>query len=87
MHYKNIDKKDTVDFALETEDKTDKVGVVYDVNASHVYDVRNTVYHREKYLRARGSKIVRIFAPNRYKDANREMRTIRNAVKALSDAK
>lgn len=75
--------KETVDFALFTPDTIGKVGVICDVHAPHNSDVRESLYHDEKYLQARGWTIIRVFAPNWYKDANQTMRTIRNAVKAL----
>lgn len=75
--------KYTIDFGIEAEDEgAYRLGIICDVNkVSNSADVRDTFYHQEKYLRARGWTIYRIFAPNWYKDSNKEMREIRKILR------
>jgi very-short-patch-repair endonuclease len=72
-----------LDFAIEDETTKDyTLGIILDMNEeSHASDVRDSLYHQEKYLKARGWNIKRIFAPNWYKDANKEMREIRKILR------
>jgi very-short-patch-repair endonuclease len=72
-----------LDFAIEDEVTKDySLGIILDMNeASHAPDIRDSLYHQEKYLKARGWNIKRVFAPNWYKDANKEMREIRKILR------
>ncbi len=68
----------TIDFGLtDTDNKSYNLGIICDVNQSNSDDIRNLYYHQEKYLHARGWTIYRLFAPNWYKDPNKEMREIK----------
>ncbi len=72
-----------IDFGIEDEQGSGyKLGIICDVNSGFKSDdVRDALYHQEKYLRARGWMIYRIFTPNWYKDANKEMREIRKLLR------
>ncbi|MFW6298140.1 MAG: AAA domain-containing protein [Bacillota bacterium] len=75
--------KYTIDFGIEGDSaNTYKLGILCDVlSENHADDVRDSYYHQEKYLRARGWRLYRVFAPNWYKDANKEMRAIRKILR------
>jgi len=72
-----------IDFGIAADDdKSFKLGIVCDVSSTnHNQDIRDAFYHQEKYLRARGWQIYRIFAPSWFKDANHEMREIRKILR------
>ena len=72
-----------IDFALKPEGDSDlTLALLCDVDKDqHRQDARDIFYHQEKYLRARGFEVYRIFGPNWYKDANKEMREIRKILR------
>jgi hypothetical protein len=45
-------------------------------------NARRDLFHQETYLKARGWNLYRVFSANWYTDANREMRRIRELLKA-----
>jgi len=73
----------TIDFGIfDEETKTYSLGILLDYKSREkTPDVRNYFYHQEQYLKSRGWSIYRLFAPNWYKDANKEMRQIRQVLK------
>ncbi len=75
--------KYTIDFAVEAPSGTSyQLGIICDVQAdAHAEEARDMFYHQEKYLRARGWTLYRVFSPNWYKDANKEMREIRKILR------
>jgi len=93
--YKRLEKEDfsirtnigigsyKIDFGItETNGRSYKLGIILDINdPAGVKDVRDLLLHQEKYLKARGWNIYRIFAPNWYKDANAVMRDIRKLIR------
>ncbi|MFP4078933.1 MAG: AAA domain-containing protein, partial [Candidatus Izemoplasmataceae bacterium] len=85
LHYEtNIGiGKYTIDFGIEDEHANAyRLGILCDVTTeNHADDVRDSYYHQEKYLHARGWTLYRVFAPNWYKDANKEMREIRKLLR------
>lgn len=72
-----------IDFGIAKEgENAFKLGILCDVNdAKQDTDVRDAFVHQEKYLRARGWQIYRIFAPAWYKDANAIMRDVRKIIR------
>ena len=72
-----------IDFALKNQDESDyALAIICDIDQTkHLEDARDIFYHQEKYLKARGFNVYRIFGPNWYKDANKEMRAIRKILR------
>jgi len=73
----------TIDFGIYDETtKAYVMGILVDYKTKEkTPDVRNYFYHQEQYLKSRHWKIYRVFAPNWYKDANKEMRNIRQVLR------
>lgn len=77
--------KYTIDLAIRTDPLGPfALGILLDVTrGAHESDARDMFYHQEKYLRARGWRLHRMFAPNWHKDANAQMRALRKHFKSL----
>ncbi len=76
-----------IDFGIRKPgEKAYRLGIVCDIlDATTNGDVRDSLLHREKYLRARGWSIYRVFGPSWYKDPNAIMREIRKMVRENDD--
>jgi hypothetical protein len=58
------------------------LGILCDVHDDLDMNARRDLFHQETYLKARGWNLYRVFSANWYTDANREMRRIRELLKA-----
>jgi superfamily I DNA and/or RNA helicase len=67
---------------VDEETNTYKLGIICDVDNVKEYDARRDLFHQEKYLKARNWSLYRVFASNWYVDPNKEMRNIREQIKA-----
>lgn len=65
----------------DEENELYKLGIICDVDNVKEYDARRDLFHQEKYLKARGWILYRVFASNWYVDPNKEMRNIRELLK------
>ncbi len=71
-----------IDLAIYDEEQAlYKLGIIVDVSNPSDTDARKDLLHLEKYLKARGWKLYRVFSMNWYKDPNHELRQIRNMIK------
>ncbi len=73
-----------IDLAIyDEEEKEYKLGIICDIVNDTNVTARRNLLHQEKYLKARGWNVYRVFSNNWYIDANKELRKIRKMLKEV----
>lgn len=78
--------KHKIDLAIyDEENKEYKLGILTDIAISDNMSARRDLLHQEKYLKARGWEVYRVFSNNWYSDPNKELKVIRRLLKETEE--